>query len=195
MAAMLTMERSDVALLLIDGAEGLTDQDKHIAGYAEEAGCALIIVYNKWDLVEKDHATSGALARKIRDELAFASYAPIIFVSAETGQRVIKIFDLVDQVAAQHRKRIETADLNRTLERIVNRNPPPVRKNRPLKIKYMTQVGVAPPHFAIFCNDSSLMHFSYRRYLINQLRREYGFEGTPIRLALRSTKREDPKHG
>lgn len=191
-ASVLGMERCDVALLLIDGGEGVTDQDAHIAGYAADAGCALVIVVNKWDAVEKDTNTSGKMAIKIREQMAFASYAPIIFVSAMSGQRVPKIFPLIDAVAEQHRRRITTSDLNRTLERSVNHKPPPVRKNRPLKIKYGVQVASKPPRFTIHVNDADLMHFSYRRYLINQIRREYGFEGTPIVLALKSTKREKP---
>ncbi|MCX7045589.1 MAG: ribosome biogenesis GTPase Der [Candidatus Sumerlaeota bacterium] len=194
MAAMLSMERCDVALLMIDAEEGITDQDAHIAGYAAEAGCGVIIVVNKWDVVEKDNSTVGAFVKKIKMEWGFLNYAPILFVSALTGQRVVKIFELIDQVAEQHARRIATSDFNRTLARVVERNPPPIRKNRALKIKYGAQVTSRPPTFAVFCNDSDLMHFSYQRYLINQIRLEYGFEGTPIRLSLRSTKREAPKH-
>lgn len=192
-AATLSMERSDIALLLMDGAEGVTEQDAHIAGYAAEAGCGLIVVVNKWDAVEKDETTAGAMAKKIRDDLAFIAYAPIIMVSALTGQRVAKLFEHIDRVAEQHGRRIPTGELNRVLERAVARNPPAVRKNRPLRIKYAAQVATHPPLFAVFCNDAGLMHFSYRRYLINQLRREYGFEGTPVRLSLRSTKRDEPR--
>jgi len=193
LAATLSMERSDVALLLIDGAEGITDQDTHIAGYAAEAGCALVIVVNKWDLVEKDQDTAGAFAKKVRAAMPFLAYAPIIFVSALTGQRALKILEYVDRVAEQHARRIETAEFNRLLSRAVGRRQPPLRKNRQLKIKYGAQVAIKPPTFAIFCNDPTLVHFSYQRYLVNQIRREYGFEGTPIRLSFRSTKRETPK--
>jgi GTP-binding protein len=180
-----SMQRADVAVLMVDASQGLTEQDAHVAGQAVEAGCAAIIAVNKWDLVEKDTDTAGTWAKRIRDEWGFLKYAPILFLSAKTGQRAPKVFSLVDLVLVEHRKRIETAELNRWLERILERHPPPMRKGRTLRIKYIAQVAVAPPTFALFMNEPKLLHFAYERYLLNQLREAYGFEGTPLRLRAR----------
>lgn len=185
MRAAVSMQRADVAVILIDATEGLTQQDAHVAGQAVEAGCAAIIGVNKWDAVEKDHKTADHWIKRLRDEWGFLNYAPILFLSGLTGQRVQKIFETVDKVLAEYYKRIETAELNRWLERSISRQSPPMRKGHALKIKYITQVAVAPPTFALFVNDPHLMHFGYERYLINRLREEYGFEGTPIRMNLR----------
>ena len=183
--SVISMEQADAAVLLIDASEGLTIQDAHVAGQALEAGCATILAVNKWDLVKKDNSTAGAWAKALRAELGFLSYAPIVFISALVGQRVQRIFQLVDRILVEHRKRIETAEFNRWLAKTTASHTPPVKQGKTLRIKYGTQTGVAPPTFALFVNDPSAMHFSYQRYLINQLRETYGFEGTPIRLRLR----------
>jgi len=185
MRADVSMRRADVAIVLIDASEGLTDQDAHVAGQAQEAGCAAIIAVNKWDLVQKDNSTTGAWAKALRAELKFLSYAPILFLSAKTGQRVGRIFEMVDRIVHEYRKRIPTGELNRWLREAVAHRPPPLRRGRPLRINYATQVAVAPPTFALFCNDPTAIHFSYQRYLINQLRERFGFDGTPVRLLMR----------
>jgi len=182
MRSAVSMQRADVAVILIDAVEGLTQQDAHVAGQALEAGCAAIIGVNKWDAVEKDHKTADHWIRRLRDEWGFLSYAPIMFLSGLTGEKVKRIFELVDRVLVEYRKRIETAELNRWLERALARQSPPMRRGRALKIKYITQTSASPPTFALFVNDPELMHFGYERYLINQLREAYGFEGTPIRI-------------
>ena len=185
MRAAVSMQRADIAVILIDAAEGITQQDAHVAGQAVEAGCAAIIGVNKWDVVEKDYKTADIWIKRLRDEWGFLNYAPILFLSGLTGQRVQKIFQTVDNVLVEYRKRIDTGELNRWLQQTILRHSPPMRKGHTLKIKYITQVAVAPPTFAIFVNDPNLMHFGYERHLINQLRETYGFEGTPIRIRLR----------
>lgn len=182
------IERADVVLLLIDGTEGVTEQDKKIAGYIHEQGKAAIIVVNKWDLVIKDDKTMNRYDENIREELTFMQYAPIMYISALTGQRVIKLFDIINLVAEQASRRIATSVLNQLLSEIVALNPPPSDKGRRLKISYVTQVGVKPPKFVLFVNDPDLMHFSYERYIENQFRQAFGFEGNPIRLILRQKK-------
>lgn len=179
------VDRSDVVLMLIDATDGVTEQDKKIAGYAHEAGKGIVLVINKWDLIEKDHKTMSKFDEDIRDELAFMLYAPTLYISAKTGQRVNKLMELVDFVAEQNSTRILTATLNEQLREWVHLNPPPGDKGKRLKILYATQAGVKPPTFVLFVNDSELMHFSYRRYLENQLRKSFGFEGSPIRMILR----------
>lgn len=185
MRAAVSMQRADIAVILIDAFEGLTQQDAHVAGQAVEAGCAAVIGVNKWDLVEKDHKTADHWIKRLRDEWGFLNYAPILFLSGLTGQRVQKIFETVDKVLVEYKKRIDTGELNRWLERTITRQSPPMRKGHALKIKYITQVAVAPPTFALFVNDPNLLHFGYERYLINRLRDEYGFEGTPLRIRAR----------
>lgn len=185
------VDRSDVALMLIDAVEGVTEQDKKIAGYAHEAGKGIILVVNKWDLIPKDEKTINKFEKTIRDELAFMQYAPTMFISALTGQRVAKIMELVDFVAEQNATRVTTATLNSLLREWVHLNPPPSDKGRHLKIRYLTQVGVKPPTFIFFVNDQELMHFSYKRYLENQLRKHFGFEGTPIRFILRQKEEKE----
>lgn len=186
-----SIRRSDVALVLIDASQGLIDQDKHIAGFAHEAGRAIVLVVNKWDLIEKDNSTAGAFARDLRDWMGFVQYAPIIMVSAMTGQRVRKIFDTVDRVYEQYSRRIDTSVLNEWLQGAMQRLSPPWHKGRQLRIKYVTQVGVHPPTFKFFVNHPDLVHFSYERYLSNQLREAFGFDGTPLRLLFKPKSRKE----
>jgi GTP-binding protein len=188
--AIRAVEEADVVLVLLDAAAGVTEQDSRIAGIAHEAGRALIIVVNKWDRVEKDEKTMDEFRRKVRSGLAYLSYAPIVFISALTGQRVQRIFPLADFVAGQHALRISTARLNELLEGALAVTPPPARGGRQLKVYYMTQVKVRPPTFAVFVNEPELMHFSYLRFLENKLREAYGFEGTPLRLLVRRRTRK-----
>ncbi len=183
--ALKTMSRCDVALILIDAEEGITEQDAKIAGLAFERGVASIIVVNKWDAVEKDNSTVGKYVRKIKDQLKFMDYAPIIFVSALSGQRVLKVFDLVDQVYAQYTKRISTAELNRVAREFIDKKPPPRLQNRDNPFSYMTQASVKPPTFIFFVKEPKAIHFSYERYLVNQLRLSLGFEQSPIRVFLK----------
>lgn len=187
------VDRSDVILMLIDAQEGVAEQDKKIAGYAHEAGKGIVLIVNKWDIVEKDEKTMNKFDRQIREELGFMQYAPTLFISAKTGQRVNKIIELVDFVAEQNSTRVATSTLNGLVREWVHLNPPPTDKGRRLKILYLTQVGVKPPTFVFFVNDPELMHFSYRRYLENQLRQSFGFEGSPIRMVLRQRDEEREK--
>lgn len=184
------VDRSDVILMLIDAVEGITEQDKKIAGYAHEAGKGIVLVVNKWDLVEKDDKTMNRFEKNIREELSFMLYVPTLFVSAKTGQRVNRLLELVDFVAEQNSTRVTTATINTLVREWVHLNPPPSDKGKRLKILYMTQVGVKPPTFVCFVNDPELMHFSYKRYLENQLRKSFGFEGSPIRLVIRQKDEE-----
>lgn len=184
------VDRSDVILMLIDASEGVAEQDKKIAGYAHEAGKGIVLVVNKWDLIEKDDKTMNRFEKDIREELGFMQYAPTLFISAKTGQRVTKILDLVDFVAEQNSTRVATATLNTLVREWLHLNPPPTDKGRRLKVMYATQVGVKPPTFVFFVNDHELMHFSYRRYLENQLRSSFGFEGSPIRMVVRQKDEE-----
>ncbi|AGL01940.1 ribosome-associated GTPase EngA [Desulfoscipio gibsoniae DSM 7213] len=179
------VDRSDIVLMLIDAVEQLTDQDKRIAGYAHEKGRASILVVNKWDLVEKDDRTANRYIENLRDGLGFMQYAPVLFVSALTHQRVHRVLELVDYVSEQQNMRIATADLNQLLREAMLHNAPPQDRGRHLKIFYATQAGVKPPTFILFVNEPELMHFSYLRYIENQLRSAYGFEGTPIKLVMR----------
>ena len=179
------IERADVCLILIDAVEGVTEQDTKIAGLAHEAGKASIIVVNKWDLVEKDGKTMDRLRKDVYRDLAFMSYAPVLFISALTGQRAERIFELVNYVNEQSAMRITTGMLNNVLADAQARQQPPTDKGRRLKIYYMTQTGVRPPNFVIFCNSRELFHFSYQRYIENQIRAVFGLEGTPIRIVIR----------
>lgn len=183
--AVRAIERADVCLIMIDANEGVTDQDTKVAGLAHEAGKASIIVVNKWDAVEKDGKTMDHMRKDIRRDLAYMSYAPIIFISALTGQRVERLFTLIQYVREQASLRITTGALNSLLADAVARVQPPSDKGRRLKVYYMTQTGIRPPHFVFFCNDARLFHFSYQRYLENQIRSTYGLEGTPIRISIR----------
>ncbi len=179
------IDRADVCLILVDANEGVTEQDTKIAGLAHEAGKASIIVVNKWDAVEKETNTMDKMTDEIRRDLSYMSYAPVLFISALTGQRVDKLYQLINEVAAQSAMRITTGMLNNILEDATARVQPPSDKGRRLKIYYMTQISVKPPHFVIFCNDARLFHFSYQRYLENQLRAVFGLMGTPIKLTIR----------
>ena len=183
--ATMAIDRADVCLILIDATEGVTEQDTKVAGMAHEAGKASIIVVNKWDLVEKDDKTMARMTEDIRRDLAYMTYAPILFISAKTGQRVEKLFDLIDYVANQSAFRVTTGMLNTVLADAQTRVQPPTDKGRRLKIYYMTQVGVKPPHFVVFCNDRRLFHFSYQRYLENCIRSTFSLEGPPIILSIR----------
>ena len=183
--ATMAIERSDVCLILIDAHEGVTEQDTKVAGLAHEAGKASIIVVNKWDDVEKDDKTMDRMRGEIRRDLSYMTYAPILFLSAKTGQRVGRLFPLIRYVWDQASLRITTGMLNSLLADATARVQPPTDKGRRLKIFYMTQVGIRPPHFVCFCNDAQLFHFSYQRYLENQIRNTFGLEGTPVRLTIR----------
>ena len=183
--AQMAIERSDVCLILIDAQEGVTEQDTKVAGMAHEAGKASIIVVNKWDLVEKDGKTMDKMRQDIRRDLGYMTYAPILFISAATGQRVDRLFELIQYVNNQASTRITTGMLNNVLSDAQTRVQPPTDKGRRLKIYYVTQTGIKPPHFVFFCNDARLFHFSYQRYLENQLRSTFGLEGTPIKITIR----------
>lgn len=183
--ANMAVERADVCLIMVDAADGVTEQDERIAGIAHEAGKASIIVINKWDTVEKDNSTTGSFTKDVRVALAYMPYAPIMFVSAKTGQRVANVYELIKRVYAESRKRISTGMLNDLLADAMTRVQPPSDKGKRLKIYYMTQISSAPPTFVIFCNSEELFHFSYRRYIENCLRDTFGFEGTPIKLIIR----------
>lgn len=181
----MAIERSDVCLILIDANEGVTEQDTKVAGLAHEAGKACIIVVNKWDAIEKDGKTMDIMREKVRMGLSYMSYAPIVFISALTGQRVDRLFELINYVFDQTSMRITTGMLNNVLADATARVQPPTDKGRRLKVYYMTQTGIRPPHFVLFCNDAKLFHFSYQRYIENQIRGVFGLEGTPIRMTIR----------
>ncbi len=183
--AQMAIERADVCLILIDAQEGVTEQDTKVAGMAHEAGKASIIVVNKWDLIEKDGKTMDKMREDIRRDLGYMTYAPVLFISAMTGQRVERLFELIQYVNNQAATRITTGILNSVLADAQTRVQPPTDKGRRLKIYYMTQAGIKPPHFICFCNDARLFHFSYQRYLENQIRSVFGLEGTPIRMTIR----------
>ena len=183
--AKMAVERADVCLILIDAAQGITEQDEKIAGLAHEAGKASVLVVNKWDLIEKDNQTVNAFTKKIYDSLTYMTYAPILFVSAKTGQRTEKLFEHINYVYGQSIFRVSTGMLNEVLSDATARVQPPSDKGKRLKIYYMTQQSVAPPTFVVFCNNAELFHFSYQRYLENQLRAVFGFRGVPIRLVIR----------
>ena len=183
--ANMAIERADVCLLMIDANDGVTEQDEKIAGLAHEAGKACIIVINKWDSIEKENNTVNEFNKKIRTALAYMPYAPIIYVSALTGQRCANIYKMINDVYEQSQRRITTGMLNDLLNDAQNRVQPPSDKGKRLKIYYMTQTAVAPPTFVIFCNSEELFHFSYRRYIENCIRDTFGFEGTPIRMVIR----------
>ena len=183
--ALRTIDRCQVALLLLDSKEGVTDQDAHIGGFIHEKGKGCILVVNKWDLIEKDSKTMVAFEKRIYGDLKYLSYAPILFISAVTGQRVLKILDAVDEVTKQTQKRIPTSPLNKHFRTWVEHNPPPLHKNRNVKLSYITQVSIGPPTFMISTNYPEGIHFSYERFLTNQMRETFGFQGVPIRLQFR----------
>lgn len=187
--ALRAVDRSDVVMMVLDAVEGVTEQDQRIAGYAHEKGRGMILVVNKWDLVEKDSKTADQMAKKIKDDLIFVSYAPVVFVSALTGQRIPRLLELVNYVSEQQNMRLQTSSINDLLQEAMRMNPPPNVSGRKLKIYYVSQVAVKPPVFVFFANDPELAHFSYIRYLENQIRATYGFEGTPIKLTFRARER------
>lgn len=191
MRSLLAVERADVCLLMIDANEGVTEQDRKIAGEAHEAGKASIIVINKWDAYEKDEHSMEKYKKQVYSELAYLSYAPIIFISAKTGQRVNKLFELINQVANQNALRVSTAVLNQVLNEAIAIVQPPTDKGKRLKIYYMTQASTKPPTFVVFVNDKKLFHFSYERYLVNQIRKEFTLTGTPVRIMVREKKDKD----
>ena len=185
MRAQMAIERADVCIIMIDAREGVTEQDTKIAGLAHESGKASIIVVNKWDLVEKETGTMEKMRKEVMRDLSFMSYAPVLFISAKTGQRTDRIFELVNFVNDQSNMRITTGMLNDVLADAQARVQPPTDKGRRLKIYYMTQIGIKPPNFVIFCNSRELFHFSYQRYIENQIRAVFGLEGTPLRMVIR----------
>ena len=179
------IERADVCIVMIDATQGVTEQDTKIAGLVHEAGKAVLIAVNKWDLVEKETNTMRDMEAQVRQDLSFMPYAPVVFLSALTGQRVDKLYEMINEVARSNAMRVTTGALNSVLADATARVQPPTDKGRRLKIYYMTQAGVKPPHFVIFCNDARLVHFSYQRYLENQIRGVFGLAGTPIRMTIR----------
>lgn len=185
MRSLLAVERADVCVLMLDANEGVTAQDTKIAGEAHEAGKGVIIVVNKWDDIEKDEKTMEAYKKDVYNKLAYLSYAPILFISAKTGQRVEKLYEMINMVASQNALRVSTSVLNDVLNEAVTIVQPPTDKGKRLKIFYMTQASTKPPTFVVFVNDKQLFHFSYERYLINQIRKEFGLTGTPIRMIVR----------
>ncbi len=185
MRAQLAIERADVCLIMIDARDGVTEQDTKIAGLAHEAGKACIVVVNKWDLVDKETGTMEKMRKRIMNDLSFMSYAPIVFISALTGQRTDRLFELINFVNDQNSMRITTGMLNNVLADAQARVQPPTDKGKRLKIYYMTQTGTKPPTFVIFCNSKELFHFSYQRYIENQIRSVFGLEGTPINIIVR----------
>ena len=185
MRTLLAIERADVCLMMIDATEGVTDQDAKIAGEAHEAGKGVIIVVNKWDAVEKETGTLEKYKKEVYDRLKYLSYAPMIFISAKTGQRVTKLFDLINHVAEQNAMRVTTSLLNQVINEAIAIVQPPTVKGKRLKIYYGTQASTKPPTFVIFVNNKELFHFSYERYLVNQIRKEFGLEGTPVRIIVR----------
>ena len=185
MRSLLAVERADVCVIMIDATEGVTEQDTKVAGEAHNAGKACIIVVNKWDLVEKDGSTMKEYTLRVREGLAYMPYAPVLFISAQTGQRVDKLFSLIHEVYEQNHMRIPTGRLNAILAEATARVQPPTDKGRRLRIFYMTQASTCPPTFVCFCNDARLFHFSYQRYLENQIREVFGLTGTPVRMVIR----------
>lgn len=183
--AHMAVERADVCLLVVDANEGVTDQDEKIAGIAHEAGKAVIIIVNKWDMLPTEDKDTVKYSKRVYDALSYMTYAPIMYVSALTGQRVVKIFEMINYVFNQSKMRVSTGMLNDVLNEAVTRVQPPSDKGRRLKVYYMTQTSVAPPTFVLFCNSAALFHFSYQRYIENCLRDTFGFRGTPIKLVIR----------
>lgn len=184
------IERADVCLVMVDAEEGVTEQDEKIAGFAHEAGKAIVIVVNKWDLIEKDDKTMNEFEKAIRRDLAFIDYAPITFISAKTGQRLTKLIETIKYVDNQHAMRVKTGVLNEVINQAIMMKQPPVEKGKSLKVYYVTQVSTRPPTFVFFVNYTESIHFSYGRYLENQLRKHFGMEGTPIRVIYREKKKD-----
>ena len=191
--ALRSLERCDVALIVLDAGEGITDQDISIAGYAFERSCGVVLVLNKWDLAEKNGVSEKKMMEALRMQAKFLSFAPALTVSARTGRRVNRVFQLVDEVYAQYSRRIATGELNRLLETALERNPPPLHRGRPVKFYYATQVTSQPPTVVFFVNHPEAVHFSYQRYLVNQLREQTGLDRTPIRMLFRQRERRESK--
>ena len=185
------VDRSDVVLMVIDAIDGVTEQDKKIAGYAHEAGKGIVLVVNKWDLYDKDNTSTLRYTENLRRELVFMHYAPVVFVSAMTKQRIHRLPEVIHYVAEQNAMRISTSVLNQVVEDAIAINPPPTEKGQRLKILYATQVKIKPPTFVIFVNEPEIMHFSYQRYLENKLREAFGFEGTPLQMIIRGKNEEE----
>jgi len=180
--AMSAIDKCDVVLFVLDGSTGISEQDKHVAGYAKEAGKGVIIVYNKWDTVEKDQSTMDKISKEIKNQFAYLDYAPIAFVSAKNKSRINTLFPLIDEVYDYGQTRVSTALLNEVISNAQITTPPPTHNGKRLKINYASQVAIAPPTFVIFVNDDKLLHFSYQRYLENRLREAFGFDGNPIKI-------------
>ena len=189
----MAVERCDVCVVMIDANEGVTEQDTKIAGLAHESGKACIIVVNKWDTISKETKTLENYKKKVLEKFNFISYAPVLFISAKTGQRVDELFELINKVNEFSCLRISTGTLNETLSRMVVKSPPPSRKGKKLKIYYMTQVSVRPPTFVFFVNKAELFHFSYKHYIENNLRSTFGFIGTPIHFIVREKSEKEFK--
>lgn len=189
--SLLAIERADVCIIMLDALEGVTDQDAKIAGEAHEAGKGIIIVVNKWDEYEKENGTLEKYQKEVYNKLSYLQYAPILFISAKTGQRVHKLYELINKVANQNALRVQTSVLNQVLNEAIAIVQPPTDKGKRLKIFYMTQASTKPPTFVVFVNDKELFHFSYERYLINQLRKEFGLVGTPVRIIVREKNEKD----
>lgn len=187
----MAVDRADVVLIMIDANEGVTEQDTKIAGFAHDRGKASVIVVNKWDVVEKDDKTMNRIREKVVEDLKYMSYAPVVFISAKTGQRVEKLYELINYVHEQHGRRVSTGVLNDVLADATMKVQPPTDKGKRLKIFYITQPTTNPPTFVAFCNDAELFHFSYQRYLENQIRQTFGLEGTPIRFIVREKNEKD----
>lgn len=185
------VDRSDVVLMVIDAIDGVTEQDKKIAGYAHEAGKGIVLVVNKWDLYDKDNTSTLRYTENLRRELVFMQYAPVVFVSAMTKQRIHRLPEVIHYVSEQNAMRISTSVLNQVVEDAIAINPPPTEKGQRLKILYATQVKIKPPTFVIFVNEPEIMHFSYQRYLENKLREAFGFEGTPLQMIIRGKNEEE----
>jgi len=191
MRSLRAIDRADVVLMVINAEEGILEQDKKIAGYAHESGKGVVLVVNKWDLFEKDDKSTLRFTEDLRDEIGFLQYAPVLYTSALTKQRIGRITELVKYVADQQSMRIQTSVLNELIRDAVSINPPPAHRGKRLKILFMTQVDIKPPKFIVFVNDPELMHFSYLRFIENKLRESFGFEGTPLKLIARGRKEED----
>ncbi|MCD6310744.1 MAG: ribosome biogenesis GTPase Der [Candidatus Eremiobacteraeota bacterium] len=187
--AIKTLSRSDIALILIDAEEGITDQDTKIAGLALERGVVCIIIVNKWDLIEKDNSTTGNYVKKIKEKLKFLNFAPTLFVSALTGQRVIKIFDTIETAYSQYTRRVQTSILNKKVREFLEMNPPPRYQQKVHNFSFVTQASVKPPTFMFFVHEPKAVHFSYQRYLTNKIREEFGFDQVPIKIILRKKNR------
>lgn len=185
------VERAEIVVLVIDAVEGVTEQDAKIAGIAHDRGKAVIIAVNKWDALEKDDKTIYRVTEKVRNTLSYMPYAEILFVSAKTGQRLNKLFDTIDMVSENHAMRVATGVLNEIMSEAVAMQQPPTDKGKRLRLYYITQVSVKPPTFVIFVNDRELMHFSYTRYIENQIRETFGFRGTPLRFMIRERKEKE----